>query len=35
MESDDVSVVDNSVGKEVARIKVGKKPNGISYWTKQ
>jgi YVTN family beta-propeller protein len=35
MESNDVSVVDNSAGKEVARIKVGKKPNGISYWTKQ
>ena len=35
MESNDVSVVDNNAGKEVARIKVGKKPNGISYWTKQ
>jgi len=35
MESNDVSVVDNNDGKEVARIKVGKKPNGISYWTKQ
>lgn len=34
MESNDVSVVDNSAGKEVARISVGKKPNGISYWTK-
>lgn len=33
--SNDVSVVDNDTGKEVARIPVGKKPNGISYWTKQ
>jgi YVTN family beta-propeller protein len=34
MESNDVSVVDNNAGKEVARISVGKKPNGISYWAK-
>ena len=34
MESNDVSVVDNKAGKEVARISVGKKPNGISYWAK-
>ncbi len=35
MESNDVSIVDNSVGKEVARVPVGQKPNGISYWANQ
>lgn len=30
--SDDVSVIDAALGKEVARIPVGKMPNGISVW---
>ncbi len=30
--SDDVSVIDIALGKEVAKIKVGKMPNGISLW---
>ena len=30
--SNDVSVIDNTAGREVARIPTGKKPNGISYW---
>lgn len=30
--SDDVSVIDTAKGKEIAKIKVGKMPNGISLW---
>lgn len=30
--SNDVSVIDTTLGKEVARIPVGKMPNGISVW---
>ncbi len=30
--SDDVSVIDTVLGKEVVKIKVGKMPNGISLW---
>jgi YVTN family beta-propeller protein len=32
--SDDLSIVDTSTNKEVARLKVGKMPNGISIWNK-
>ncbi|OIP65762.1 MAG: hypothetical protein COV32_00880 [Candidatus Yonathbacteria bacterium CG10_big_fil_rev_8_21_14_0_10_43_136] len=32
LQSDDVSVIDIAVGKEVAKIKVGAMPNGISVW---
>lgn len=31
--SDDVSVIDTSSDKEIARIPVGKQPNGISVWS--
>ena len=30
--SDDVSVIDTVLGKEIAKVKVGKMPNGISLW---
>lgn len=30
--SNDISVIDTALGKEVARIPVGKMPNGISVW---
>lgn len=30
--SEDVSVIDTVLGKEVAKIKIGKMPNGISLW---
>src|SRR3990167_10100227 len=30
--SDDVSVIDTILGKEVTKIKIGKMPNGISLW---
>lgn len=30
--SNDVSVIDTTLGKEIARIPVGKMPNGISVW---
>jgi len=30
--SDDVSVIDTALGKETAKIKTGKMPNGISLW---
>lgn len=33
--SDDVSVIDIALGREVAKIKVGKMPNGISVWYSQ
>ena len=33
--SGDVSVIDMAMDEEVARIKVGKSPNGISIWTKK
>ncbi|HBB43866.1 MAG: 40-residue YVTN family beta-propeller repeat protein [Parcubacteria group bacterium GW2011_GWA1_44_13] len=32
LKSDDVSVIDTAQGKEVAKINVGKMPNGISVW---
>ena len=32
---DDVSVIDADAGKEIAKIKVGKMPNGISLWYSQ
>ena len=32
LKSDDVSVIDTVTGKEVAKIKVGTAPNGISVW---
>lgn len=31
--SNDVSIVDNESGKELARVPTGEKPNGISYWS--
>src|SRR3989344_33296 len=33
--SDDVSVIDTVLGKEVAKIKIGKMPNGISLWYRE
>jgi YVTN family beta-propeller protein len=33
--SEDVSIIDTSTNKEVARIPVGKMPNGISIWNKK
>lgn len=33
--SEDVSIIETSTNKEVARVKVGKMPNGISIWHKQ
>lgn len=33
--SDDMSIVDTYTGKEVARIRVGNMPNGISIWNKK
>ncbi len=32
LKSDDVSVIDTSMEKEIAKINVGKSPNGISIW---
>lgn len=32
LKSDDVSVIDTTQGKEIAKINVGKMPNGISLW---
>ncbi|MBI5400606.1 MAG: DUF1573 domain-containing protein [Candidatus Yonathbacteria bacterium] len=32
LKSDDVSVIDTATEKEIAKIKVGKMPNGISVW---
>ena len=32
LKSDDVSVIDTTVEKEIAKINVGKSPNGISIW---
>lgn len=34
MVSNDVSIVDNESGKELAKVPTGEKPNGISYWTR-
>lgn len=31
--SNDVSIVDNESGKELARVPTSEKPNGISYWS--
>lgn len=31
--SNDVSIVDNTLGAELAKIPTGEKPNGISYWS--
>lgn len=33
--SEDVSIFDTATNKEVARIKVGMMPNGISLWNKK
>jgi YVTN family beta-propeller protein len=33
--SDDISVIDTATDKELAKVKVGKMPNGISLWSHQ
>lgn len=33
--SSDLSIVDAATNQEIAKIPVGAKPNGVSYWTKQ
>ncbi len=34
LKSDDVSIIETASDKEIARMGVGKEPNGISYWSR-